>query len=248
MAMIYRSNLTCPDLTPYFKHTVSRPMPHSFGHDVLSDWGDKADDDPIFGIYKRCGFWTHDEVAILYNIAKQLGGRWLDIGGHTGWTAAHVAAAGCEVHSIEPMYRGEYGMEWNRRLIENFSDLNGQILPATFHAIRSDEFFAVNVPDFKGVVIDGDHDRPHPLNDAIESANRSNLILFHDAIGEPAQEGIRYLVEHGFNLKIYETPHVVACCWHGDFEPPHHVPDPRVSHGIRPHIQPLIELQKVAAL
>lgn len=40
--MIYRSNLICPDLTPHFKHLVSRPMPHSFGHDVPSDWADKS--------------------------------------------------------------------------------------------------------------------------------------------------------------------------------------------------------------
>jgi hypothetical protein len=67
--MIYRSNLEAPDLTPHFKHLVSRPMPHSFGHDVPSDWGDKADDDPVFGLYKKCGMWTHDEAAILFNVA-----------------------------------------------------------------------------------------------------------------------------------------------------------------------------------
>ena len=92
--MIYRSNFTSPDLTPHFKYLHSRVMGHSFGHDVPSDWVDKADDDPAFGIYKRCGMWTHDECAILHNVAKLVQpGRCLDIGCHTGWTTAHIAAA-----------------------------------------------------------------------------------------------------------------------------------------------------------
>ncbi len=70
--MIYRSNLSAPDLQTCFRHVASRPMPHSQGHDVTTHFSDKADDDPVFGIYKQCGFWTHDEAAILYNVANKI--------------------------------------------------------------------------------------------------------------------------------------------------------------------------------
>ena len=50
--MDYRSNLEVPDLRSRFKHLHWRPMGHSFGHDVPSDWSDMADHDPVFGIYR----------------------------------------------------------------------------------------------------------------------------------------------------------------------------------------------------
>ena len=99
--MIYRSNLTAPDLQPHFRHAVCRVMGHSQSHDVLSDFSDKTDNDPVCGPFKSCGALTHDEAAILYNIARQVGGTWLDIGGLTGWSACHMAAAGCKVYSVE---------------------------------------------------------------------------------------------------------------------------------------------------
>ena len=58
--MIYRSNLTCPDLSLHFK--LRNPPKQIMGHDAPSD----PDFEP------ECTYWTHDEAAILYNVVKQV--------------------------------------------------------------------------------------------------------------------------------------------------------------------------------
>jgi hypothetical protein len=236
--MIYRSNLQAPDLLPHFPHVVSRPLPHSFGHDVPSDWSDKPDADPIYGIYKKCGMWTQDEAAILYSIALQKPGNWLDIGAHTGWTAAHIAASGgSTVVGVEPMLEL---LDWYKRFRDNTATWRFSI---GCEALRADQYFAANPPWtpplWRGVVIDGDHDRPSPLGDALASHNRlrsDGVILFHDAIGAPVWSGIYKLLEFGYRCHIYLTPHITACCWRPglpeglqpfpQWTPPMHVPDP----------------------
>ena len=232
--MIYRSNLVAPDLQPHFKHAQSRVLGHSFGHDVLSDWADKSPDDPVFGLYTKCGFWTHDEAAILYNVAKLNPGRWLDIGAHTGWTTAHLVKAGCTVTSLEPMTRLE---GWLHRFETNLST-EWYGLEALYH-LRSDEYFGTLTVDeagrFRGVVIDGDHNPPYPLNDAkgaLSVLEDDGVVMFHDAMGGPVWDGIYYLLDHGYQCHVYFTPHVVAACYRLAFRDSHlptHVPDPAIN-------------------
>lgn len=250
--MIYRSNLTCPDLTPHFNHLVSRPMGHSFGHDVPSDWGDKANDDPVFGLYKRCGMWTHDEAAILYNVARSLPpGDWLDIGCHTGWTTRHIAAAHpFDGFDLDGSARSAKALEsnyvhWVDPMLsvpgfsERFAENGGETMkhPGEPLCGTSQEIFARGpwfyFPGnrYRGVVIDGDHEPGKPLEDAQNSAAHlaaDGVILLHDFIGQPVREAVTWLLDHGFHARIYWTPHMVACCWRGDFQPPDHVPDPRI--------------------
>ena len=225
--MIYRSNLTAPDLQQFFHHLHSRVKPHSQGHDILSDFADKPADDPTFAEFKNCGFFTHDEAAILYNIARMVGGYWLDIGGLTGWTAAHLAAAGCEVMSVDPAWEKDWVLS---RARENLVE-SGALGKMTLWACRSNSFFDDNVCLFDGIVIDGDHEAPGPLLDAIRASHtlvRNGVIVFHDLIYGGPQEGLRYLTEHGWNSKVYSTPHKVGVCWKGSFAPPEHVPDPNL--------------------
>ncbi len=224
--MIYKSNLTCPDLTPHFKHLHSRVMGHSFGHDVPSDWADKADDDPVFGIYKRCGFWTHDEAAILYNVARSIRGRWLDIGAHTGWTGAYIIAAGGIVTLVDPMLRLQ---GFQLRLEDNLSTSWDGVREVAH--MTSEYFFHGFDETWKGIVIDGDHEPGKPLEDAQNAAKHlapGGVIMFHDFVGLPVREAVRYLMdEDGMSCRLYLTPHVVALCWIGsDFQPPVHRPDP----------------------
>lgn len=227
--MIYRSNLSAPDLQPHFRHAVSRVMGHSFGHDVLSDWGDKDADDPVFGIYTRCGFWTHDEAAILYTIAKERGGgMWLDIGAHTGWTAAHAIAAGANVACVEPMLRLDH---WQQRFEANLDAFWKGLKEASYQ--RSDEYLRMTPLVFDGAIIDGDHNHPWPLLDAslCDSIGRKDkVILFHDAIGGPVWRGIEHLLDAGYRCHVYLTPHVVACCYRGfEWTPPAHECDPAIN-------------------
>jgi hypothetical protein len=224
--VIYRSNLTAPDLAPNFKHLVSRPMGHSFSHDVPSDWGDKAEDDPLFGLYKRCGMWTHDEAAILYNIVKPIGGVWLDIGAHTGWTSAHIWAAGGIPCPIDPMFGVR---EFRDRFAAN-TRVGLRPYPFTSQAYFRDRYNASAI--MQGAVIDGDHEPGKPLEDAQNCAKHITgdaVLVFHDFIGRPVREAVEWLMERDWKARVYFTPHVVACCWRGDYTPPVHVPDAAVA-------------------
>jgi len=224
--MIYRSNLKAPDIQPHFRHLTARVMPHSFGHTVLSDWADKADDDPVFGLYKNCGLWTHDEAAILYNVARRIGGTWVDIGCHTGWTTAHIAAAGVGVIAVDPMLRLA---AWQERFEQNLrSSWTG--VYSVRHETSRRYFSRENTP-LAGACIDGDHEPGEPLFDAQAAATRmgSNAaIIFHDALGRPVREGAQYLMNRGFKCRWYSTPHGILLCWRGDFTPPDHVSDPNL--------------------
>lgn len=223
--MIYRSNFTAPDLAPRFKKTISRTMPHSRGHDVLSE----QFEDERLKIYENCGFWTHDEAAILYTCAQIWRGWWIDIGAHTGWTASHIDATGNMVVAVEPMLQvGEF----RQRFDENTEESSG----IARYLMRSDEFFETHMPQqeklFAGAVIDGDHDHPWPLNDAmmIEArASASACILIHDFSGEPTYAAARFLRAAGWKLKIYYTPHMIACAYRGEYLPVDHVRDNAVD-------------------
>ena len=204
-------------------------MAHSMGHDVLSDFGDRPFGHPLLGLYKNCGFWTHDEAAILYNIARQLGGGWLDLGAHTGWTAAHQAAAGCSVTAVDNMLPIK---EFAARFEENIRFLSAGHRINAF-AGSSDEFFAQCGPAlFSGVVVDADHCHPHPQRDAenaMAHLRENGVILFHDFIGEPVRRAVTRLLDLGFACRVYWTPHMVACCWRGEVIPPKHARDPKIN-------------------
>jgi hypothetical protein len=224
-------------------------MGHSMGHDVPSDWGDKAADDPVFGLYKRCGLWTHDEAAILYNVARTLGPQqWIDIGCHTGWTTGHIAMAypipmnaGCGplgkdwkhpfnyVSYIDPMLAN---YDFYKRFQDNFFQGPGRT-PGSPDPYTSKYFFD-NFSEGRlwgGVCIDGDHEPGAPLADARNAAAHlapTGVIMLHDGVGRPVREAVEWLMDNGFKARAYFTPHLVFCCWRGDFTPPDHVPDPYV--------------------
>lgn len=223
-------------------------MPHSFGIDVASDWADKADDDPVFGLYRRCGLWTMDEAQILYWCAKAFPGQWLDIGSHVGWTTAHIAMAGCKVLPLDPLYRDQ---PFANRLLENLGNtLNANhdwvaengcgVYDERFDGFcyaTSGRFFEIlpgsgHPTEYAGICIDGDHSPGKPLEDAINSVKHlaeRGVILFHDATGYPVQEAVEYCVAQGFSCKAYITVHGVVVCWRGEFTPPAHRPDGRCA-------------------
>lgn len=226
--MIYRSNLFAPDFTAAFPFMDVRPMGHSYGHSVPSDWSDKSIDDPIFGLYKNCGMLTHDEAAIVYNIARRRPGLWLDIGSHTGWSTAHIAGA---VVGIDPMYGVA---EFRKRADDN---LRRAKVSAMLLNLTSRSFFEENSlwrkGQFTGIVIDGDHTDGEPQLDArnaLLALKDGGVIVFHDFIGRPVREAVDYLISQGLKCRVYTTPHMMAVCWQGDeFVPPNHRPDPNLA-------------------
>lgn len=233
----YLSNLTAPDLRPYFKHLHWRKMGHSMGHLVASDWADKADDDPVFGLYKNCGLWTRDEAAILYVCAIRTNGVWVDVGSHTGWTSRNICAgSNSGVLAIDPMLAVP---EFNVRFRDNTRTLLNSVIGV---GSTSSEFFSsIDDPNprrFVGFVIDGDHEPEKPLEDAqnaVRHLSDTGVIMFHDFIGAPVREAVTWLMDQGFKARVYWTPHMVACCWRGDFTPPEHESDPRIIWGSHIH-------------
>ncbi len=218
--MIFRSNLTAPDIAQYFK-LKSEPRGHSFGHDCPSDPDFEPD----------CTNWTHDEAAILYNVARDLSqlNYWLDIGCRFGWTAMHIMAAGGFVVCLDPQLKFDAQLA---RFADNTCQSWAQIL-AVEHRTAT-EYFALpgeRRQKFDGFVIDADHDAPHPLNDAlgcVSLAKPTAVIMFHDFYGAPIQDAVSCLLNMGWKARIYWTPNGVACCWRGDFEPPVHKGDPLI--------------------
>lgn len=223
--MNYKSNLEQPDIWHHFKHVHFRPQGQSFGHDVPSDWADKADDDPIFGIWKRCGSLTHDEGAILAACARQYKDYpWGDIGCNTGMSSLLIHDA-----TKVPVTCVDY-MLGLRDFWERFK-LNTGFGPRNLWPVKSDEYFDLEgLRAFGGFLIDGDHDRPQPLKDAQNASKHlapDGVIVMHDLWGEPVQDAVTWLMYNGFKARIYKTPHGVAVCWRGNyFKPPEHVPDP----------------------
>lgn len=212
--------MPCPDLRPHFKHYRWATMPHSGDIPVGCDWADKSPLDPVFGPYTQSGSWTVAETAILYAVAEQVRGQWLDIGGATGWTSAHLMHAGCIAHAIEPMYRLP---EFRARATANLQSA-GAFPGVLMWNATSDEFFEMINARFAGAVIDGDHDAPQPLKDAQNVAERlppgSGAVLLHDARGGPVMDGVRFLAASGFKVVLYATVHGVALCWRGELVPP----------------------------
>lgn len=232
-----------PDLRPHFRHLNWREMRHApAGHLIASDFADLplSTDPNKSGFYKNCGFWCRGEVGILWKFARQVAlpdytPVFLDIGAHTGWTSSYLADA-CQrgyagvVLSVEPMFRGEASFE--KRFHENTFPFREFIVPL---GIRRDELTAehINGYRFDGTIIDGDHGRPNPLEDAKYAAGLSepdSFILLHDAWGEDVLEACDWLHEQGdWESRFYETPHGVAAFWRGSVEPPYYKPDPRVD-------------------
>jgi hypothetical protein len=217
--MIYRSNLTAPELAQHFDCTVCKPRNWSMGHDAISD----QDYEP------KCCFMTHDEAAILHNIAMRVGGRWADIGARLGWTAAHIATAGCSVEAIDPeLAQQPFFARFTRNLRQC-----GLLGSVSTSALTSQEYFALKgAGPFSGVCIDGNHDAPCPEQDAIMAAahlTEDGAIVFHDFWGKPIRDGVDYLLGVGFKARVYDTPNGMAVCWNGNFAPPDHIPDPAIN-------------------
>lgn len=226
--MIYKSNLTAPDLQPLFVHTATHLGVHN--HSILHD----VDFEP------HCGYMSHDEAAILYNIARLNQGEWLEIGSHTGWSGAHIATAGNCVDMLDPSYQDPKFLE---RTAENLTAVGVSRLcqliplPSTNYWLSS----AHNSRHYKGAVIDGNHDAPYPEQDAaavLPWLQEDAVVFFHDFCGRPIRDGVRLLIRHGFKFRVYNTPQMIGVCYRGNITLPPHVADTTVDWRKRRHQYP----------
>lgn len=217
--MNYRSNLTVPDLRQHFK--LKDPPIQIMCHDIPSD----PDYEP------GCGYWSQDECAILCAVAAQVQGHWLDIGARFAWTAAHIAEMGRIVSVVDPILSTPDGYN---RFSENMYNWWNRL--AKIYDTGAEEAFSV-MPSWRkyaGFVIDGNHDYPYPLMDAVNAYRfraEGCVILMHDYWGKPIRDAADWLRIYGFQNKVYYTPNGVCLCWRGlpDFVAPEHVRDPQID-------------------
>ncbi len=208
------------DLRPAFRHYSWMAMPHSKNVPVGCDWVDGLPDG-IPDAYRRSGSLTLDETAILWECCCRSPGRWVDVGGATGWTAAHMAAAGCAVETIDPMYGDP---AFAARAEDNLARA-GQRARVTLRPSTSEEFFAGLGADeqFSGGLVDGCHAAPHPERDAVMLASHlapTGVILLHDGSKDAVKDAARMLQRLGFGVRQYPTTQDLLVAWRGDFDPP----------------------------
>lgn len=209
----------------HFLHMHSPVRDYSLGKPVPSDWADKADDDPVFGLWKYCGCWTEEEREILVGCVSQVRGTWLDIGAATGLTTWYIAQNCDRVIAVEPQFAEE--PEFYQRFAENCGmQLGaGRILPFPG---TMESYYGPNVD---GAIIDGDHEPPHPEGDVREARDYgARVILLHDFRGGAIWDAGR-LLARDMNWRIYYTPHMVFLAWRDDpyFKPPKHTRDPHID-------------------
>ena len=226
---------TAPDLRPCFPHAqpIDADKRAPAGHETLCD--------PTF--FAGCGYMTPEEASLLYRIARASPpGWWVEIGTHTGWSLAHIMAAGRDAVGLDPEYARVSHNETRspdaflKRASENLQRVRDAAPDAgrfSLLGITSTEFFADPQlrpygPSPVGVIIDGDHSDPHPVADALGTVRtfRPAIVILHDAMIHSVQRGAFALQRMGYRTHTYRTAQLLVVAWlDPSWTPPAHEPD-----------------------
>ena len=178
------------------------------------------------------GFVSRDEAHILFNTALMFRGqRTLEIGCWLGWSACHLALAGVELDVVDPIlaqpdFYGSVTSSLCAAGVNEHVHLIPGGSPAEVLRLHNSERRSWGL-----IFIDGNHDRPGPLQDAQAAhivAAPNALVLFHDLASPEVTEGLSYLRDQGWQTMIYQTMQIMGVAWRGTCRPLHHVPDPAV--------------------
>ncbi|WOB45357.1 glycosyltransferase [Thermoleptolyngbya oregonensis NK1-22] len=187
------------------------------------------------------GFLSRDEAHILYNTALQFRGqRALEIGCWMGWSACHLALAGVELDVVDPLLeRPEFFDSVSQSLtaagVRDRVALYPGFSPGAVQALAAQEQRRWSL-----IFIDGNHEAPGPLEDAIACellATEDALIIFHDLSSPDVAQGLDYLRDRGWNTLVYQTMQIMGVAWRGNVKPIHHTPDPAVSWTLPAHLK-----------
>jgi len=175
------------------------------------------------------GFLSRDEATLLHNIGLQFSGRRaLEIGCFMGWSAYHLAAAGVHLDVIDPLLANPKVRESVVSSLKGGGLKNIRLMagksPAGVH-----ELAARDGRGWSLIFIDGDHEGDAPRTDAETChahAEPDAMIVFHDLLSPHVAGGLRWLSEHGWQTKIYDTSQIMGCAYRGGVRPIAHTPDP----------------------
>jgi predicted O-linked N-acetylglucosamine transferase (SPINDLY family)/glycosyltransferase involved in cell wall biosynthesis len=186
------------------------------------------------------GFLSRDEAHILYNTALQFKGEnALEIGCWMGWSACHLALAGVALDVVDPLLERPDFYESVSGSLRAAGCLDAVNLVPGYSPER-----VVAISEGKRqwslIFIDGNHDAPGPLNDAIaceQYAASDAIILFHDLASPEVSEGLDYLRDRGWHTMVYQTMQIMGVAWRGNVQPIEHQPDPTVNWILPDHLQ-----------
>ena len=186
------------------------------------------------------GFLSRDEAHILYNTAlKFKGEKALEIGCWLGWSACHLALAGVQLDVVDPLlaipefYESVSNSLKAAEVFESVNLVNG------YSPQKVEELADQFQRKWSLIFIDGNHESPGPLNDAIaceQLAEADALILFHDLASPDVAQGLDYLKQRGWNTLVYQTMQIMGVAWRGNVEPVSHQPDPKVDWKLPEHL------------
>lgn len=157
----------------------------------------------------HCGYMSFKEISILQNIVEEIKGKWLEIGSHTGWSGAHVAEKCDEIYLVDPQYNN---IKFKERTIENLKMCE---IYNKCKLYATDNYFDSNNNFFDGIIIDGNHDSPYPLMDAISAdkiINENGCIFFHDYNGNPIKDAVDFLHKKNYEITTFNSINGIAIC------------------------------------
>jgi len=190
--------------------------------------------------YPRIGFINRDEAHILYNTALRFRDKHaLEIGCHMGWSACHLVAAGVHLDIIDPILANPQFQESVRSSLQLSAPANSiRLLFA--RSPEAVEQLAADGKRWSLFFIDGDHESPAPLNDAIvceRHAEPDALMLFHDVAAPAVAEPLAHLRDNGWKIRLYHTTQIMAAAWRGSATPVDHQPDPAIEWSVPDHLK-----------
>jgi glycosyltransferase involved in cell wall biosynthesis/predicted O-methyltransferase YrrM/SAM-dependent methyltransferase len=187
------------------------------------------------------GFLSRDEAHLLYNLAQQFAGkRGLEIGCWMGWSACHLALAGLELDVIDPVLGEAVAYESVAQSLQRAGVLERVNLVAGYSPQAVEALATQAQRRWSLLFIDGDHEAPGPLQDAIACeplAEADALVVFHDLAAPAVAQGLDYFRDRGWQTLVYQTMQIMGIAWRGNVTPIAHQPDPAVHWSLPPHLQ-----------
>lgn len=190
------------------------------------------------------GFLSRDEAHILYNTAlKFTGKRALEIGCWMGWSACYLIAAGVNLDIVDPLLEQAEFQQSVINSLQATTTITGISTEVSINAGYSPQAVLNLVSQYQRkwslIFIDGNHDAPGPLNDAIACetlAEETAMVLFHDLASPDVAQGLDYFQQKGWKTMIYQTMQIMGVAWRGNIEPVQHQPDPKVNWILPKHL------------
>jgi hypothetical protein len=186
------------------------------------------------------GFVSRDEAHVLYNSALLCQNvPALEIGCWMGWSACHLALAGLTLDVIDPLLSQPDIDRSVRTSLVAAGVLQRVRLIAEGSPAAVIRLHQATSRRWGFIFVDGNHERPGPLNDAIavnQVAAADAMVLYHDLNSPDVAEGLAYLRDHGWDTMIYQTVQIMGVAWRGAMEPLQHTPDPAVEWSLPDHL------------